>query len=161
MKQFVTGYLLWLTTSMLYAADQIEGYWKVIDDRTGFASAVIDIRQDDQQRFYGKIVRLIPRPDYQIPEYCQNCPKPFTNQPILGMVVLWNAKVADQQSRWSYDDGFAIDALTGKIYRGRARLSQDQRKLTIRGHLEGATILGRAQTWIRVSSPDDVKSAGE
>jgi uncharacterized protein (DUF2147 family) len=125
----------------------IEGMWRTIDDKTGFAKAIVKIERIQDGQVIGTIMRVIPRPDYTPKELCQNCPKPFTNQKILGMSPLWGLKPEDTNGT-RYSGGFIIDPLSGRIYRSKAKLSPDGRRLTMRGYV-GVSALGRTQTWIR------------
>lgn len=131
------------------AAD-IEGYWRTIDDKTGFAKAIIQIYKAANGTYSGVHIRAIPRPNYVAKEYCQNCPPPFKDQKIVGMQIIWHLKPVDnfQDATWQFVEGYALDPLSGKIYRGRAKLSADHRRLTLRGYV-GISALGRSQTWIR------------
>ncbi len=125
----------------------IEGNWRAIDDKTGFAKAIVKIERLKDGQVIGTIMRIIPRPDYIPKEVCQNCPKPFTNQKILGMTPLWGLTPEDQNA-YRYSGGFILDPLSGRIYRSKAKLSNDGRRLTMRGYV-GVSVLGRTQTWIR------------
>jgi uncharacterized protein (DUF2147 family) len=145
---------LMVLSGFAQADDPIEGYWRVIDDKSGFTQSIVQIKKDNKDHFYGRVIKILPRPNYTPKETCQNCPKPFENQKILGMTVLWNFKIMTETSRWGYVDGYVIDPLNGKIYGASARLSNDQRKMTLRGHVTGAKVLSRSQTWIRTDSLD-------
>jgi uncharacterized protein (DUF2147 family) len=41
-----------------------------------------------------------------------------------------------------------LDPLSGKVYRAKARLSPDGRRLSMRGYV-GVSMLGRSQSWFR------------
>ena len=60
----------------------LSGTWRNIDDRTGFAKAMIQISKEADGSYSGTIVKTLPRPDYTPKELCQNCPAPYTNKPI-------------------------------------------------------------------------------
>lgn len=130
--------------------DDIVGYWRTIDDKTGFAKAVVQIQKANNGTFVGTIVRTVPRPDYTPAEKCRNCPKPFTDRKIIGLPLLWNIKSdgTTDVNRWRYVEGYAIDPLSGKIYHGKAKVSADGRRLMLRGYI-GFSALGRTQIWIR------------
>lgn len=125
----------------------IEGNWRAIDDKTGFAKAIVKIERLKDGQVIGTIMRIIPRPDYTPKEVCQNCPKPFTDQKILGMTPLWGLRPEDTTGL-RYAGGFILDPLSGRIYRSKAKISNDGRRLTMRGYV-GVSVLGRTQTWIR------------
>lgn len=140
--------LMLITTFMtgtIYAQD-LTGTWQQIDDKTGSPKALIEIRQDSNGTYAGKIVKVTPRPGYTPQKTCNKCPAPYTNQPILGMDVLTGLKqVGDSVN---YEKGRVIDPLTGKIYDAKVRLSSNGKRLTLRGYV-GISALGRSQTWIR------------
>ena len=142
--------LLSLTSSLTWADanDPILGYWRTIDDETGFAKAIVHIQNAQN----GSYVATVERPDYTPAEKCRNCPAPFTDRKIIGLPILWNIKASDKVGRGNekrYVDGFVIDPLSGKFYQGEARVSRDGRRLTMRGHIIGIPFLGRTQTWLR------------
>lgn len=128
-------------------ADDLSGTWQQIDDKTGAAKAIIQIRQEADKSYSGTIVKVTPRPGYQARELCQNCPAPFTNQPILGMKILQGLKHI--AGTGTYNHGRVIDPLAGKIYNAKIRLNSSKRRLTLRANL-GVSVLGRNQTWIRI-----------
>lgn len=132
-------------TGTIYAQD-LTGTWQQIDDKTGSPKALIEIRQDSNGTYAGKIVKVTPRPGYTPQKTCNKCPAPYTNQPILGMDVLTGLKqVGDSVN---YEKGRVIDPLTGKIYDAKVRLSSNGKRLTLRGYV-GVSALGRSKTWIR------------
>ncbi len=128
-------------------SDTIEGNWRTIDDKTGFAKAIVRIQKVSNNTYEGTITRIIPRPDYVPKVYCQNCPKPFTDKPILGLHVIWGLRDDPDRPR-QYKSGRVLDPLSGHIYNAKARLSGDNRRLLMRGFI-GFSALGRTQTWIR------------
>ncbi|MEY2862905.1 MAG: hypothetical protein RLY58_612, partial [Pseudomonadota bacterium] len=90
--------------------------------------------------------------------FCQNCPPPYTNKPILGLKILWDLK-ADPKREQTYTGGSILDPLNGKLYSAKARLSTDGRRLSIRGYL-GISMLGRTPIWIRDGSEIDADGLG-
>ncbi len=130
--------------------DDILGYWRVIDDRTGFAKAIAFFNKNADGYYVGRIMSTIPRPDYTPITVCQKCPPPFTNRKVIGMPVAWFKAnpTAIEGKTWEYTQGHALDPIQGRIYQGKAKISPDRRRLTMRGYL-GVSLLGRTQTWIR------------
>ncbi len=150
----VTTLALSLSSVAVYAAndDQISGYWRSIDDATGFAKAIVQIQEAQNGSYLSTIVATVDRPDYIAAEKCINCPAPFTDRKIIGLPLLWNLRTMDQTGRGGekrYDKGYLIDPLSGKFYQIAARLSADGRRLTLRGHIIGIPLVGRTQTWLR------------
>jgi uncharacterized protein (DUF2147 family) len=146
----VTALAMGLSTVTVYAsdADQITGYWRTIDDATGFAKAIVQIQKSSNGSYLGSVVETIERPNYTAAEFCVDCPAPFTNRKLTEMPVVWNLK-PDPKKEFHYTDGYLIDPLSGKIYALESRLSPDNRRLRMRGRVIGAGFLNRTQTWIR------------
>ena len=130
------------------APTEIAGYWRNIDDVTGFSKGIVQIQPASNGTYFGRIVEIIPRPNYTPMELCNNCPEPFTDQKILGLTAVWNLKASANKDR-GYTGGYIIDPLNGKIYAAELRVSADGRRLTVRGNVIGARMLKRSQIWIR------------
>ena len=146
MKKWAMGLICLLSCATTQAAD-IEGIWRTIDDRTGFSKALVEVKKQPDGSYNGTIIKIIPRPNYTPKEYCQHWPAPFTDKPILGLTVLWGLKI-DPNRPNQYNGAQVLDQLSGKIYRGKAKLTADNRQLTMRGYV-GISALGRSQTWVR------------
>jgi uncharacterized protein (DUF2147 family) len=129
-------------------SDELSGIWRTIDDRTGFSKALVRIEKTKDGSYQGTIVKILPRPDYTPQEFCQHCPPPYSNKPILGLTVLMGLKPEEQEHR--YGGAKVLDPLSGRIYSGKARLSSDGRRLSMRGYV-GVSMLGRSQSWVRES----------
>ena len=143
--KFASAIIFSALSSAAFAQD-ISGTWKNIDDKTGSSKALIEIRQEANGSFTGRIIKVTPRPGYTPKETCVNCPAPYTNKPILGMDVLTGLKHTEGEN---YTGGRIIDPLSGKIYSMKAKLSSNGKRLQLRGYV-GVSALGRNQTWIRL-----------
>lgn len=55
------------------------GLWRSIDDKTSFSKSIIEIKKDSNGNYSGKILEVIPRPDYTAKTLCNNYPAPYTN----------------------------------------------------------------------------------
>jgi uncharacterized protein (DUF2147 family) len=141
---FFTGLVIASTAAL---AQDISGTWQQIDDKTGSPKAVIEIRKESNNTFTGKIVKITPRPGYTPRERCNNCPAPYTNQPILGMEILKGLKQVEGST--SYEKGRVIDPLSGKFYDAKMKLNASGKRLSLRAYL-GVSALGRNQTWLRI-----------
>ncbi len=146
MKNWIIGLTCLLTSSLAFSAD-IAGTWRTIDDKTGFSKALIEVKQQPDGTYNGTVIKSIPRPGYTPKETCQNCPAPFTNKPIAGLKVMWGLE-ADPKKENNYKDAQVLDPLSGKVYKGKVKVSEDGRRLTMRGYV-GISALGRSQTWVR------------
>ncbi|ESK54575.1 MAG: DUF2147 domain-containing protein [Moraxellaceae bacterium] len=143
-KQLIGALLLSVISSCTFAED-ITGLWQSIDDKTGAPKALIEIRQEANGSYAGKIVKITPRAGYTPKETCVDCPAPYTNKPILGLDVVTGLKHSDGSS---YTNGRILDPNSGKIYSMKAKLSSNGKRLHLRGYL-GVSALGRNQIWIR------------
>lgn len=142
---------VFLTVSMLAQAanpDDIMGYWRTIDDKTGLTLTVVKIEKAKNGTYLGSVVELIPRAGYVPFEVCQRCPAPFTDRNVMQMPLLWNLK-ADPSKELHYTDGYVIDPHVGKIYALDIKLSASGRQLLLRGKVIGAGFIGRTQSWLR------------
>ncbi len=142
-KSFIS--LLLFGTCHLAFAD-ITGTWRYIDDKTGEAKGIVEIEKQADGSYAGKAVKITPRPGYKPREFCTNCPAPYTNKPIVGMQVISKLKTTDNIN---YEDGQIIDPVSGKLYRLKAKLSPNGKRLILRGYI-GVSALGRSQTWLKV-----------
>ena len=143
-KQFIGAFLLSAVSSFSFAED-ITGLWQTIDDKTGAPKGQVEIRQEANGTYVGKIVKITPRAGYTPKTTCVDCPAPYTNKPILGLDVLTGLK---HSSGNNYTKGRILDPNTGKVYSMKAKLSTSGKRLTLRGYV-GVSALGRNQVWIR------------
>ena len=153
-RVFMKGFLglsITFTSLMTYAAS-IEGYWKSIDDRTGEQLSIVEIRKGADGRYHGKIAYRYPVPGGAALINCTKCPPPYTNQPIVGLEFFSGFK-QDEKNPNLYMDGRVLEPKSGKIYKGKANLSADGKRLRLRGYV-GISALGRTQVWIRTDSPN-------
>lgn len=146
MKKWGLGLVCLLSCSIGYAAD-IAGIWRSIDDKTGFSKGLVEIKKQPDGTYNGTIIKVIPRPNYIPKEFCQHCPAPYTNKPILGLMVITNLR-QDSDNQNTYSRGKILDPLSGRIYSAKAKLNRDGHLLNMRGYV-GVSVLGRSQTWIR------------
>ena len=131
-------------------AASIEGYWKSIDDRTGEQLSIVEIRKGADGTFRGKILYRYPVPGGVALTHCTKCPPPYTNQPIVGLEFFSGFK-QDEKNPNLYVDGRVLEPKSGKIYKGKANLSADGKRLRLRGYV-GVSALGRTQVWIRTDN---------
>ena len=151
-RVFMKGFLglsITFTSLMTYAAS-IEGYWKSIDDRTGEQLSIVEIRKGADGRYHGKIAYRYPVPGGAALINRTKCPPPYTNQPLLGLEILSGFK-EDPDKRNAYVDGKVLEAKSGKIYKAKANLSAEGKRLRLRGYV-GVSALGRTQVWIRTDN---------
>src|SRR5690606_28712417 len=107
---------------------------------------IIVITKEANGTYSGKIHKVTPRPGYTPREKCNNCPAPYTNQPILGMTIIKGLKHVKGTN--NYEKGKVIDPLAGRIYDAKMRLNKSCKRLVLRDSV-GVSVLGRKQTMIR------------
>ena len=145
-RKGILGLVLSLASVTAFSAT-IEGFWHSIDDRTGEKLSIVEIRKGADGRYHGKIAYRYPVPGGAALINCTKCPPPYTNQPLLGLEILSGFK-EDPNKRNAYVDGKILEAKSGKIYKAKANLSADGKRLRLRGYV-GISALGRTQVWIR------------
>ena len=148
-RKGILGLVLSLASVTAFSAT-IEGFWHSIDDRTGEKLSIVEIRKGADGRYHGKIVYRYPVPGGAALINCTKCPPPYTNQPIVGLEFFSGFK-EDPDKRNAYVDGKVLEPKSGKIYKGKANLSADGKRLRLRGYV-GVSALGRTQVWIRTDN---------
>ena len=118
------------------------GLWRTIDDATGQEKANVRITETAGV-FTGKIEKLLN--PAKLDSKCDECTDSRKGQPVVGLTIIRNIKKGE--SHW--EGGDILDATNGKIYRARLTLSEDNKKLDVRGYM-GTPMFGRTQTWSRV-----------
>jgi uncharacterized protein (DUF2147 family) len=117
------------------------GLWRSIDDVSGKPRALIRIT-DSKGTLQGRIEKLFS-PSTENPK-CDKCEGALKNAPVVGMVILSGLKKDGAE----YGGGQIVDPESGKVYSSKIRLSNDGKKLDVRGFM-GVSLLGRSQTWER------------
>ena len=128
--------------SSLAQAQSPAGLWKTVDDATGKEKAIIRITEAGGV-FTGKIEKLLDPAKQD--SRCDECTDSRKGQPVVGLTIIRNIKKGE--SHW--EGGDILDAANGKVYRARLTLSEDNKKLDVRGYV-GAPMFGRTQTWWRM-----------
>lgn len=139
-RVILSGIVLFLACQMSFAQGSPIGVWKTIDDETGQPKSHLEIYEKDG-KFHGKIVKLLQVSE---DETCDLCPDERKDQPLMGMVVLWDLE--PYSDYWSY--GRILDPNNGKIYKCSIWLDGED-KLKVRGYI-GVSALGRTQEWFRI-----------
>ncbi len=124
------------------------GLWKTIDDETGKPKSIVEITEKDGI-FYGKINKLFREPTEDQNPKCDKCSGDKKDQLIMGMQILTGLK-KDSDSNAS--GGEILDPKNGKTYSCKTELTEDGKKLKLRGFI-GISLLGRTQTWERYVEP--------
>ncbi|MHA6915050.1 DUF2147 domain-containing protein [Ralstonia pseudosolanacearum] len=118
------------------------GTWKTIDDATGKPKGEVQIVEKDGV-FSGRVTNILKEEDRA--KVCTQCTDDRRDQPIVGLTILKELKKTGD-NEWT--GGNILDPENGKVYSAKMSLSEDGRKLNVRGFL-GISLLGRTQTWVR------------
>jgi uncharacterized protein (DUF2147 family) len=119
------------------------GLWQTIDDKTGQPKAVVQIQQDSDGTFTGKILAGLGA-NNDPNRRCTACTDSRKDQLMTGMTII-NGMKPDGDV---WDGGQILDPENGKLYKCKMHLDDDGQKLVVRGYI-GVSLLGRSQTWIR------------
>ena len=146
--------ILLLAAASLASAQGLspEGWWKTVDDKTGRVKSIVHITRGGDT-LSGKVEKLFRRPEEIQDPVCIKCSGERKDKRIVGMVILWGLHPSGE----SWDGGSVLDPANGKVYSCKLSLSQDSQSLIVRGYL-GISLLGRSQTWKRVS-PEEAGKA--
>jgi len=139
-KKFLLTKVLFILTLFALNAQSPIGLWQNIDDEDGKPKSHIEI-YEQEGKLYGKVVKLLEGATLSV---CSKCKDERKNQPIEGMVILWDLEKDGDE----YDDGYIIDPKKGKTY--NCKISMESADvLDVRGYLK-VSIFGRTQQWTRV-----------
>lgn len=118
------------------------GRWKTIDDKTGQAKAIVEIR-DVNGELEGRVVQIFhpPAPN----PLCLKCTGALKNKPVMGMRLLWGMR----QTGAEWTGGHILDPESGDVYRCTMMLVDGGKTLRVRGFI-GFSIFGRTEKWVRV-----------
>ncbi len=132
MKHFFLIFTICLLTVLpAWAAQDIIGIWKTVDDETGQAKSLVEIYPYNG-KMYGRVVDLFQNKD-KTAVGISGDPK------ILGLDVIW--ELEETRERWK--GGHILDPQKGKIY--GCEIWRDGNKLIVRGKIGP---FGRNQTWV-------------
>lgn len=128
-----------------FAADPTPvGTWTTIDDATGKPKSIVQISEAGG-KLEGRVLEVLQSDQGPHP-VCKECSGDRRNQPIEGMLILWD--VARDGDVW--DGGRILDPHNGKIYKVKLTVTDEGRKLDVHGYI-GFSLLGRSQVWERKS----------
>jgi uncharacterized protein (DUF2147 family) len=124
------------------APDSPVGRWKTIDDHTGQAKAIVEIRQENGE-LDGRIVELFHPP---MPHpVCVKCTGELKGKPVMGMRILWGMRRGGRE--WT--GGHVLDPENGDVYRCTISVDDGGKTLRVRGYV-GISVFGRTERWVRV-----------
>lgn len=129
-----------LFTSISFAQSPI-GKWRTIDDETKEKKSIVEIYEENG-KLYAKVIQLFREPDEDQNPLCEECKGDRKDQPILGMIIMWDMEQDDDE--W---EGEILDPENGKTYSCFIEL-EEANKLKVRGYI-GFSFIGRTQYWYR------------
>ncbi|MBD1261189.1 DUF2147 domain-containing protein [Maribacter polysiphoniae] len=130
--------------SFTVQSQSVFGKWKTIDDRTGKPKAIIDIYEKDGL-MYGQVVKIVE--DGKEDAVCSKCEGELKDRPILGMMIIEEAK-KHHNGEWKGKKLF--DPQQAMTFRCKIWLNpENHNELKVRGYL---AFIYRTQTWLRVES---------
>ncbi len=132
--------MLLLLTGVNSHGQSVLGKWQTVNEETGLSTSIIEIYKEGDV-LNGKVVRILNKEDRN--RLCTKCEGEMKNKPIEGLVVMTGLeKIGDE-----YEGGTVTDPKTGKVYRCKIWLDEDNPKiLKVRGYI---SFFYRTQTWIR------------
>lgn len=116
------------------------GRWKTIDDETGKAKSVVEIRRMDDGSLQGKVVEIL-QSDADANPLCDKCDGANRGKPVRGMTILWGLR--EHGGRWA--GGSILDPAHGRTYKARLNVV-DADRLGVAGCF---AFICREQTWVR------------
>ena len=143
MKSLLAMVVLLAVPGMVMAEGSPVGTWRTIDDKTKQERSIIKITEENGE-LKGIVEKLYDQPGDDPAHLCKKCPGERKDKPIIGMTILWGLK--KDGDAWT--GGEILDPHNGKTYRCKMTLSEDGKKLNVRGFI-GVSLIGRTQTWLR------------
>ncbi len=122
------------------------GVWHTIDDKTGEVSSEVRI-VDNAGLLSGSIEKLL-RKDAKQDAVCEKCTDDRNDKLVRGLEIIRGAQKTEGKEVW--EGGRILDPDNGTVYKLRLTPVDGGKKLEVRGFV-GFSLLGRTQTWIRVS----------
>jgi len=142
MKLKTPSLILLLSLSFAYNAhaQTVLGKWKTVNEETGQSTSIIEIFKVGEE-LHGRVVRILKEEDRD--RICTKCEGELKDKPIEGMVVMTGLENNGDE----YSGGTVTDPKTGKVYRCKIWLDEDNpKKLNVRGYI---SFFYRTQTWLR------------
>ena len=140
-------YIVFISASCSSAwSGELIGLWQEYNDDTGKAEALIRIEKTADNRYQGRIEKILPDTAENVSLVCSLCNGSLHNQPLLGLRILSGLQRKDSLT---FAEGEITDPDDGKSYRCNIRLSEDGNTLEVTGYLTFNWI-GHSEIWRRV-----------
>ena len=132
---------LLLASMAASAADPVVGRWKTIDDETGKAKSIVEITQNSNGTFSGRITEILSSDKGPNP-ICDKCKDDRKNKPVKGMEIVRGMK----KEGAGYAGGTILRPADGKIFKSKMQLLEGGKKLEVSGCI---SIMCKEQVRIR------------
>ncbi len=143
MKKLIVAAAL-VACGMAWAQNTPVGLWKTIDDDGKTEKSLVRITDGGGGVLSGKIEKIFDAAKQD--SKCDKCTDERKDKPVLGMVILRNAKQdADDKEAWT--GGEILDPNNGKTYKTRLKPVEGGKQLQMRGYIGP---FFRTQVWQRV-----------
>ena len=130
-----------------YAQDSDpQGLWKIVDENSGKATAVIKVVKSEGI-LHGTIQKVLGRPDGAPAPTCDACEGELKGTPIIGLRILSGHRDDGEK----YSGGEILDPGNGKTYSSNLKVVENGMKMEVRGYV-GLPLFGRSQIWERVEN---------
>jgi uncharacterized protein (DUF2147 family) len=150
MKRILVAFILMMTCCKVWAADNIAGFWKSINDDTGKAQCIVAM-YEYKGKYYGRIVATCDKEGIisdSIYKPVDRAPGVVGNPYYAGLDLLWDLR--DKGDKYK---GKIVDPEKGGIY--TATVWTEDGNLNVRGQL---LIFGKTVTWLPTTKADFPKS---
>ena len=118
------------------------GNWKTVNERGEPEGLVRIVEVAGELR--GTVQKVYSPPAPEANPVCIACSGERKDKPVIGMQILAGLRWDGEQ----YSGGEILDPNNGRAYRCLLRVTDDGRKLEVRGYI-GISLLGRTQVWLR------------
>ncbi len=127
-----------LVSSVAYAADPAEGFWKSVSEETNKVTAYWQLKVE------GGVLNgyMVSYPDMKPTDTCTKCDDEFENKPTVGTAWLHLTRL--KKGKW--DKGYIWHTGKGKQY--KAEVWVEGGKLKVKGKI---AFFSATQTWIRAT----------
>ena len=132
---------LLLASMAASAADPVVGRWKTIDDETGKAKSIVEITQNSNGTFSGRITEILSSDKGPNP-ICDKCKDDRKNKPVKGMEIIRGMK----KEGAGYAGGTILRPADGKVFKSKMTLADGGKKLNVSGCV---AFICKEQVWIR------------
>lgn len=147
MKKIALAYMFFLFVFTTLHAQDVIGFWKTIDDKTGKQESLVAI-YEYEGKGYGRIVLTYDdegNVSDSIEAPRKRAPGVKGNPYYSGLDIIWDMEKKGQK----YKDGNILDPLRGKVY--DAEMWLENGNLIVRGKI---LFFGKNQQWVRAQDHD-------